>query len=96
MVRLFRRVAAALALLAASTGAAAEERIRYFLSDVQVQKDSSLEVTETIEVRAERNRINHGIYRDFPTRYRGRHGSQVRVGFTFHGATLDGMPVPAA
>ena len=25
----------------------------------------------------------------------GRNGSQVRVGFTFEGATLDGMPVPA-
>ena len=96
MLKLLRRVTPALALLAASTGAAAEERIRYFLSDVKVQKDSSLEVTETIEVRAERNRINHGIYRDFPTRYRGPHGSQVRVGFTFHGATLDGMPVPAS
>ena len=35
--------------------------------------------------------INHGIYRDFPTRYRGpRTAAQVRVGFTFEGATLDG------
>ena len=39
--------------------------------------------------------INHGIYRDFPTRYRGPHGGQIRVGFTFEGATLDGQPVPA-
>ena len=62
------------------------------VSDVQIQKDSSLEVTETIDVHAENDRINHGIYRDFPTRYRGPHGSQVRVGFTFEGATLDGCP----
>ena len=83
-------------LLMAAVPAQAEERILRYLSDVQVQKDSSLEVTETIDLRAENNRINHGIYRDFPTHYRGRNGSQVRVGFTFEGATLDGNSVPAS
>ena len=82
-------------LLAVPTAAQAEERILRYLSDVQIQRDSSLEVSETIHVRAENIAINHGIYRDFPTRYRGRHGSQVRVGFKFEGATLDGQPVPA-
>ncbi len=86
----------ALLLAATATAAHADERILRFLSDVQVQKDSSLEVTETIDVRAENDQIRHGIYRDFPTRYRGRQGSQVRVGFTFEGATLDGQPVPAS
>ena len=85
----------AVLLAATSTTANAEERILRYLSDVQVQQDSSLQVTETIDVRAERDQINHGIYRDFPTRYRGRNGSQVRVGFNFEGATLDGQPVPA-
>jgi uncharacterized membrane protein YgcG len=94
MLRLIR-AAAALLLVLAPAAAHAEERILSYLSDVQVQKDSSLQVTETIDVRAERVNINHGINRDFPTRYRGRNGSQVRVGFTFEGATLDGMPVPA-
>jgi hypothetical protein len=95
-MRALWRALAALALLAAPAAAGAEERILRFISDVQIREDSSLEVTETIEVRAERVNINHGIYRDFPTRYRSRHGGQVRVGFTFDGATLDGMPVPAA
>ena len=89
------RVLSGLLLLGAAAAAHAEERIQRFVSDVQIQKDSSLEVTETIDVRAEHNQINRGIYRDFPTRYRGRRGNQVRVGFTFQGATLDGMPVPA-
>ncbi|QNN66657.1 DUF2207 domain-containing protein [Sphingomonas lutea] len=83
-------------LFAPFSAANAEERITHFVSDVRIQPDSSIEVTETIEVRAERDAINHGIYRDFPTRYRGRHGGFVRVGFTFHGATLDGQAVPAA
>ena len=94
-MRLIRWIFPALLLAAASTAAEAEERILRYLSDVQIQQDSSLQVTETIDVRAERDQINHGIYRDFPTRYRGRNGSQVRVGFTFEGATLDGQPVPA-
>ena len=85
----------ALLLLIAPTAVRADERILHYLSDVQVQNDSSLEVTETIDVRAENDRINHGIYRDFPTRYGGPHGGQMRVGFTFEAATLDGMPVAA-
>jgi hypothetical protein len=83
-------------LLSPVCAADAEERIHRFVSDVQIREDSSLEVTETIDVRAEHDQINHGIFRDFPTRYRGRHGNPVRVGFTFEGATLDGNPVAAA
>src|SRR5207253_4410891 len=96
-MRLFRRVLPALALAFASTAAAAaDERILRYVSDVQIQRDSSLEVTETIDVNVEHDRINHGIYRDFPTRYRGPHGGQVRVGFTFEGASLDGGAVRAS
>jgi len=93
MLRLLR-VLPALLLFAATT-AQADERIRRFLSDVQVQKDSSLEVTETIDVNVENIDINHGIFRDFPTRYRRPDGGAMRVGFTFEGATLDGLAVPA-
>jgi uncharacterized membrane protein YgcG len=83
-------------LVCLAAPAAAEERILRFSSDVRVEPDSSLAVTETIHVRAENDAIKHGIYRDFPTRYRGRQGNQVRVGFTFEGATLDGLPVQAS
>jgi uncharacterized membrane protein YgcG len=90
-----RRALCALLLLALPAAAQADERILHYWSDVQIQPDSSLEVAETIDIRAEHDAINHGIYRDFPTRYRGPHGSQIRVGFTFEGATLDGQSVPA-
>lgn len=72
------------------SAAGAEERILDYRSDVAVQHDSSLLVTETITVRAEGNRIQRGIYRDFPTRYKGRRGSQVRVGFELLGVTRNG------
>ena len=95
MRKLWRAVPALLFFVAATT-AHADERILRYASDVQVLKDSSLEVAETIDVRVEHDRINHGIYRDFPTRYRGAHGNFMRVGFAFEGATLDGSPVPAS
>jgi len=90
------RAVAALLLFAAAFPAAADERIHRYVSDVAIQRDGSLDVTETIDVSVEHVRINHGIFRDFPTRYRGRHGNQVRVGFDWLGATLDGQSVPAA
>ncbi|MDQ3477672.1 MAG: DUF2207 domain-containing protein [Pseudomonadota bacterium] len=86
----------ALLLVFAGGIASAEERIRSFISDVRINADSSLSVTETIHLRAENDAIRHGIYRDFPTRYRGRNGSQIRVGFSFEAAALDGQPVPAS
>jgi uncharacterized membrane protein YgcG len=95
-VRIAPSAALALLLFAVPSAASAEERILRYASDIQVEPDSSLQVTETIDVHAENDRIRHGIYRDFPTRYRGSHGSIVRVGFTFQGATLDGSPVPAS
>lgn len=93
-----RRAALILALAALLWPAAvrAEERILSYVSDIAVQRNASLAVTEAITVRAENNEIKHGIYRDFPTRYRGRRGGQVRVDFMFEGATLDGQPVEAS
>jgi uncharacterized membrane protein YgcG len=90
------RAAAALLLFLAPASARADERILRYLSDIRVEKDSSLLVAETIDVQAENDQIRHGIYRDFPTRYRGPHGTQFHVGFSFLGATLDGSPVQAS
>jgi uncharacterized membrane protein YgcG len=85
-----------LATLLVPAAASAEERILDYHSDIAVQPDSSLLVTETILVRAEGNRIRRGIYRDFPTRYKGARGSQVRVGFELLGVTRNGAREPAA
>ncbi|NIL95071.1 MAG: DUF2207 domain-containing protein [Woeseiaceae bacterium] len=60
---------------------AADERILEFHSDILVMADGWIEVTETIRVRAEGNRIRRGIYRDFPTEYRDRLGNDYVVDF---------------
>jgi uncharacterized membrane protein YgcG len=59
--------------------AAADERILSFHSDIVVMQDGWIEVTETIHVRAEGNRIRRGIYRDFPTEYFDKLGNRYEV-----------------
>jgi uncharacterized membrane protein YgcG len=93
MRRLLLPLLAALAL-ALPGAAAADERILHYLSDVQVRADGALDVTETIRVRSEGVRIDHGIYRDFPTRYTNRAGSQMRVGFEVLNVQRDGSGEP--
>ncbi|HEY0130565.1 MAG TPA: DUF2207 domain-containing protein [Allosphingosinicella sp.] len=93
MRRLLLPLLAALALLWPAA-ASAEERILHYLSDVLVQRDGSLDVTETIRVRSESALIDHGIYRDFPTRYTGRTGAQVRVGFEVVNVQRNGADEP--
>ena len=56
-----------------------EERILSYLSEIRVQPAGDMEVTETITVVSQGDRIKHGIYRDFPTRYQDEYGNIVRV-----------------
>ena len=86
----------ALAALLLPQAAEAEERIQSFDSRIAIQKDGALDVTETITVRVENAAINHGIYRDFPTRYADKHGRRVRVDFSLAGTWLDGKEEPNA
>ena len=85
----FLRALCAFAIVAA-VPALADERILDFHSDIVIAADASMQVTETIRVRGERDRINHGIYRDFPTRYRDSHGNRVQVEFEPLAVTRDG------
>ena len=71
---------------------AQEERILNYHSDIQVHPDATMVVTETIRVVSAGNRIRHGIYRDFPTRYTDRFGNHYEVGFELIGAARDGAP----
>ena len=80
-----------LAWLLLLTGLAqADERILSFHSDIEVNPDRSMIVTETIRVRAEGNKIKRGIYRDFPTRYTDHYGTDYHVGFQVLSVQRDG------
>lgn len=67
--------------LSSGTAAQQTERILKFNSHIQIQADGSMAITETIVVYAAGQKIKHGIYRDFPNKYKDRFGNTVRVGF---------------
>jgi uncharacterized membrane protein YgcG len=73
---------------------ALQERILSYDSQVEIQPDGGMYVTERIRVRAEGQQIRRGITRDFPTRYRDRYGNQVRVDFDVLGVERNGEPEP--
>jgi uncharacterized membrane protein YgcG len=65
------------------------ERILDFHSDITLQEDSSLLVTETITVNSTGAQMRHGIYRDFPTTYLDPFGNKYVVGFEMLSAVRD-------
>ncbi len=71
-----------------------EERILSFLSDVTIKTDGDLDVTETIQILALNQQINHGIQRDFPTTYENGAGLRTNVGFTVVSVQRDGHEEP--
>ena len=86
-----KRLVLALFIVAiAIVPARAEERIQRFISDVDVQRNGDLLVTETIEIWTEGRQVKRGILRDFPTVYHRTDGSRVEVGFTVQDVTRDG------
>src|SRR3954465_14457822 len=92
MTAMRRLVLAAVLLVGALMPAAAVERILLFISDVSVQTDGDLIVTETIRVQAEGQAIRRGILRDFPAVYNRPDGSRVEVGFNVQSISRDGRP----
>jgi hypothetical protein len=89
--QMMRRIVLALVVaVAAAAPAQALEHILRFVSDVAVERNGDLAVTETIQVQAEGNQIRRGILRDFPTTYARPDGGRVVVGFEVQSVTRDG------
>ena len=92
---MMRVLAAAFLLVLISIGGVrAAETITSFHSDIRVEADGDLIVTETIAVVAEGRDIRRGIYRDFPT-VRGRTWwGAFRTSFDVQEVLRDGAPEP--
>lgn len=69
------------------------ERISHFVSDIVVNKDASLLVTETIEVFCENKQIRHGIIREFPTTYNWYAQTQYVTDFDVKSVTCNGKKI---
>jgi uncharacterized membrane protein YgcG len=81
-----------LAFALVGLGASAQEQIHSYDARIDVARDGTLTITETIAVVAAGEKIRRGIYRDFPTRYRGRFGERVIVPFDVVRVARDGRP----
>jgi uncharacterized membrane protein YgcG len=81
-------------LLAVLSAAAQTERITSFDSRVTVNADSSLQIKETITVEAAGVDIRHGIYRDFPTKYRDHAGNRYNLLFEVVSLSRDRQSEP--
>ncbi|MCR5257132.1 MAG: DUF2207 domain-containing protein, partial [Desulfovibrio sp.] len=82
-----------LCLLCQAQGASAQEAIESFVSEIAVQADASLLVTETMQVSAEGEAVKHGIFRAVPSL--SWHGRRLRrFGVELVEARMDGEPVP--
>jgi uncharacterized membrane protein YgcG len=79
-----------LALLVAVPATAQTEGIRSYDSRITVNPDGSMQVVETIVVESAGVDIVHGIYRDFPIRYRDRVGNRKSVLFDIVRVRRDG------
>lgn len=80
-----------LLLLLLSTIASADERILSFHSDIVINTDASIDVVETIRVRAEGQQIRRGIYRSIPTVYFDKTGNRFEVSIDPVSVTRDGV-----
>jgi hypothetical protein len=88
------RALVALGLSLAALTAAAQERILEFAADIDIDASTQLTVTERITVQVAGQRFQHGLLRDFPTRYQDRSGSAVTVPFDVVGVQRDGEAEP--
>jgi uncharacterized membrane protein YgcG len=93
-VRVVAAVVAAVVAVGLAGAARAAEEILAYDAAVTVAADGVLDVTETIRVRAEGDRIRRGIYRDFPLTFLDDDGRRRRVSFELVGVTRDGRPEP--
>lgn len=70
----------------------AYEGILSFHSDIRIRTDSSLLVSETILVHTAQQQIRHGIFRDFPLRYKDGKGGRHNLGLRLIGVYRNGQP----
>jgi uncharacterized membrane protein YgcG len=74
------------------TAPSSSEQILDYHSNIRVHQDASLLVHEAIRVRSAGLQIHHGIYRDFPTRYKDHLGNRYVVSFKVLEVSRDGQP----
>ena len=58
-----------------------KEQILKYETELYLNKDGSLFIIENITVKAEGNKIQRGITREFPTKYKNEFGDNIIIDF---------------
>ncbi|SCB32757.1 Uncharacterized membrane protein [Rhizobium hainanense] len=82
----------ALCLLLCATAVTAAELITSFDQAIDLNRDGSMRVVETISVNAEGQNIRRGIFRDFPLTMTDASGREIEVDFKVVSVERDGQP----
>ena len=90
-----RIVCLILALAWAAPFVSAEEAIKRFTVEIEVEQDGDLMITETILVNVEGREIRRGIFRDLPAYYLDEEGpGRLPYRYTVLGVQKDGAREP--
>ncbi|MEF0939483.1 DUF2207 domain-containing protein [Rhizobium sp. BR 362] len=92
MTRWLSGLSIALLLLFSASLASAAEVINTFDQAIILNRDGSMQVSETIAVNAEGRAIRRGIFRDFPLTFVDSAGRQAQVDFDVVSVERDGQP----
>lgn len=68
------------------------EFVSHYISDVYINEDGTLDVTEDIRVLSMGVDVKRGIYREFPTRYKDVYKNNYKVTFDLSEVLRDGKP----
>lgn len=69
----------------------AQENIQNFNSEIQIEYNGDITVSETITVRAEGKKIKRGIYRDLPLTRKNSDGKQTKIRYKMLSIKRDGI-----
>ena len=71
-----------------------EERITLFESNITIHSDGKITIVEKITINVTGSQIKHGIFREFPTKYRDKFGNTYTVDFCVNEICINNRPTP--
>tara|TARA_R110002110_G_scaffold415797_1_gene656199 strand:+ start:17809 stop:19707 length:1899 start_codon:yes stop_codon:yes gene_type:complete len=72
----------------------AQERIIQYNSNILINQNATIDITETIQVVANNNQIKRGIFRTIPTRYKTKMGDRVNFKLDVLSVSKNGQTEP--
>ncbi|MBE0392996.1 hypothetical protein BJQ96_02858 [Flavobacterium sp. PL0002] len=72
----------------------AQEKIIRFDAKIQIQHSGIIQVTESIQIKAEGNQFKHGLLRVLPLNRKDKDGNEIDLGYEINSIKKDGIKEP--